>query len=529
MFATLTIDQSGVDQRDWSVDRTEDAPMNLRVFTGDNGDSGPIRSTLSNAGSRARSRERMRAAQKAVGTTFMPASPRTRATIRTAGINTPAVLTPRTSKPSPCVADGGPDTSATAQPMTPVADVRAMVASELAKIMAGFIPAAAVPPAPPAVVELVPAAASPDETLVDLYEKHLAPAERLKNEPRTVRADLSRIARFQEWLDSRALRMGIPQRAYFEVIASGKDCMLDYAAWIRSQPKGSSSASVSQAMNAIKKLFKVAIENGWLAKMPKFPCKGDINEMSASTDDEEECVFKAEPVALDEFRRMMSPEVLAGCKWPRLGNVSPALFWETVLVSHMAYGFRSQDWFSREQGKLGLLWSDVLSETKCPRLDDLHCESGWAWFLVHKTKKKAKRAKKPQKLLVPLSRRMRELIEMFRGIHPERVFPLARNGRSWCREFRGILQRAGLDDASRQAAEKPVIELSLGQEKVASFRKGCADLWADHVDGSAASYMLKHSVSEDKDKVSDVTREHYLRFYRPLKDIVPALESLPIW
>jgi integrase len=173
------------------------------------------------------------------------------------------------------------------------------------------------------------------------------------------------------------------------------------------------------------------------------------------------------------------------------------------------------------------MWSDVITETRCPRLEDLHNEHGWVWYLVHKTKKKSQRAAKPVKLLVPLSRRLRESIELFRGIDPERVFPLPCNGKYWSDQVCGILERAGLDDASRKAARKPSIELSLGQKSVASFRKGCAAMWADHVSESAASYLLKHSVTEGG--VSAITREHYLQAYRPLREIVPALETLPLW
>lgn len=366
----------------------------------------------------------------------------------------------------------------------------------------------------------------PLPSLVELYKEHLAPREMEKgNEPRTVRADISRIQKFQDWLDAGALRNTTPQRAYLQCFGESKDLLSDYSRFIRSQDVGNSSATVSQALNAIMKLARWAFENGQLAKVPKYPTKGDVNVMRLQEDDSD---FRAEPVTVEELRRMLSPEVLDACDWPRLGNVPPAKFWETVLLSHYCLGFRTQDWFaSRTTGKTGLMWSDVLSDTQCPRLKDLHNEHGWAWYIVHKTKKKSQRAAKPVKLLVPLSQKLRERIELFRGIHPERVFPLPCNGRYWASAVQGILLRAGLDDASRIAAKKPCIELSLGQKAVASFRKGCADMWAGHVDEAAASYLLQHSVSDGK--VSAVTLEHYLRVYRPLRDIVPALETLPIW
>jgi hypothetical protein len=357
-------------------------------------------------------------------------------------------------------------------------------------------------------------------SLVELYRTNLEPKELLQNEVKTVRADIQRIVKFQAWLEQRS------QTPLLHHIAEKKDILSDYARHLRTQEKGCSSASCGQALNAIMKLLRWSAEAGLIAKAPKSPCRGDVNMMRpASTDNSD---FQGEPVTLDEFAKLMRPEVLNGCRWPRLGNVSPGEFWECVLLSHFVFGFRSQDWFpARTNDKAGLLWADIVDGTQCPKLDDLSNPHGWLWYLVHKTKKKSQRAAKPVKLLVPIPGRLRHLIEQFRGLDPERVFPLTSNSRYWSREWTGILERAGLDDASRTLARKPVIKLSLGQKSVASFRKGCASMWADHVDESAASYLLKHSVTDGA--VSAITREHYLQAYRPLRAIVANLETLPIW
>lgn len=373
----------------------------------------------------------------------------------------------------------------------------------------------------------------PSESLVDLYREHLEPRELLKNEPRTVRADITRVQNFQNWLEMEnpnvfsAQRITTPRGAHLRIVAENKDILFDYSRWMRNQDSGNSAATVMHSMNAVMKLFRWCAEAGLLKKAPKYPTKGDLNEMRPESDSDD-CEFQGEPVTVEEFRRMSAPEVLACCEWPRLGNISPATFWETVLLSHMVFGFRSQDWFAaRTNDKTGLLWSDLITETQCPRLEDLHNPHGWLWYLVHKTKKKSKRAAKPTRLLVPLPSRLRELIEMFRGLDPVRVFPLQNNSRYWSAEFQGILLRAGLDRETRKAAKKPEIQLSLGQKKIASFRKGCASMWADHCCEEAASYLLQHSVSDGK--VSAITREHYLKIYRPLRRIVPALETLPVW
>jgi hypothetical protein len=187
-----------------------------------------------------------------------------------------------------------------------------------------------------------------------------------------------------------------------------------------------------------------------------------------------------------------------------------------------------QDWFAELSTlKKGLLWSGVIEEPVCPRMPELSHESGWLWFLVHKTKKKDAKKRRNPRLLIPMPARIRELLQPYKGLHPERVFPVPCNKRSSAREFHAILKRAGLDDESRVKAGRPIIRLSEGKKHIASFRKGCSDMWADAVSEVASSYMLKHSVLDSQ--VSATTRDHYLRAYRPLKDIVPAVESLPIW
>jgi hypothetical protein len=405
--------------------------------------------------------------------------------------------------------------------MTPGVDVRSLVAEELAKMFSGILPAQQTQP----VVTVTPSLVVTTETLVELYTSNLLPAEMLRNEARTVRADLARVGRFEEWLQKSAQRISTPLRNPFESIAQNKHILFDYARFVRSQPEGNSTATVLQAMNAIMKLARWAKETGRLSSLPKYPTRGDCNEMRIQ---DQESEFQGEPVTLGELRQMMNPEVLNGCTWPEFANVTPAAFWRGVLLAHYCLGFRSQDWFAvRTTDKAGLLWSDIVTETQCPRLEDLHSEHGWAWYLVHKTKKKSRRAAKPVKLLVPLSRELREFIELFRGLDAERVFPLPSNSRYWSQQIQGILFRAGLDPESRTSAHKPVIQLSLGQKSVASFRKGCAAMWSDHVSESAASYLLQHSVTDGK--VSAITREHYLKIYRPLLDIVPAMETLPIW
>lgn len=489
--------------------------MNLRLFTGDNGETGPeFRASTTNG----RLRARERAGRKAAGTSFQPSSPRMRATLRTAGIR-PAVLTPK-PKSSPTVSESGAGSSAASVEGTQAADVRLLIASEVGRYLSGLLPVAQ--PAPVVQESPVPTCT---ETLIELYETHLAPGEFQKNEAKTVRADISRIRKFQNWLDSGALRNTTPQRAYIECLAV-KDVLFDFARFIRSQETKNSTATAMQAMNAIMKLARWAVENGHLKKVPKQPTRGDANEMNERLDEDDE--FQGEPVTIPELMAMKSRSVLDGCDWPCFDGITPAEFWEGCLDACYEQGFRLQDWFAvYTTNREGLLWEDVITDTRCPKLDDLHNEFGWVWYVVNKTKKKAKRARKPVRQLAPLSRRTREFIEKFRGKDKRRVFPLPCNGRYWSAQVQGILLRAGLDDETRISQNKPIIKLTLGQAKVANLRKGCADMWASHLSEAASTYFLKHSVSDDE--VSRITREHYLKIYRPLKEIVPAMQSLPIW
>jgi hypothetical protein len=297
-----------------------------------------------------------------------------------------------------------------------------------------------------------------------------------------------------------------------------------YAEVLRAQPKGNSSAMASKALSSVGKLAGACVRAGMLQQKPETVSKSTINLLRPRT--EEQRRVKAVPVTLGELQAMLA--VVDGCKWPRLGKVKPSVFWQTSLLAHYVYGFRSQDWFAaRSAEKKGLLWSGVITSSQCPVLDDLHNAAGWAWYLVHKTAKKDEAAERPSDVLVPLSSKMRELIEGFRGLDPERVFPMANNSRTYSQEFSKLLERAGLSDDARRSEGKPIIRLSLGQRNVASFRKGSSALWAKYVSRAASSYMLHHAVSEEG--VAKMTAESYLQNEEILRDIVAKIETLPIW
>jgi hypothetical protein len=297
-----------------------------------------------------------------------------------------------------------------------------------------------------------------------------------------------------------------------------------YAEFLRSQAKGNSSAMASKALSAVGKLAGACVRVGMLKQKPETVSKSTINLLRPRT--EEQRRVKAVPVTVAELQAMLA--VVDSAKWPRLGNVKPSVFWQTSLLAHYVYGFRSQDWFAaRSAEKKGLLWSGVISSSQCPALDDLHNAAGWAWYLVHKTAKKDEAAERPSDVLVPLSAKMRDLLEQFRGLDADRVFPLANNSRTYSEEFARLLDRAGLSDDARRNENKPIIRLSLGQRNVASFRKGSSALWAKYVSRAASSYMLHHAVSEEG--VAKMTAESYLQNEEILRGIVAKIESLPVW
>jgi hypothetical protein len=358
-------------------------------------------------------------------------------------------------------------------------------------------------------------------SLVDLYDELLSGIDKERRvSVKTIRDNRAALDKFETW-----------GRSQHRVVAGRPLSLLEqpkilrsYAEFLRAQPKGNSSAMASKALSAIGKLAGACVRAGLLKQKPETVSKSTINLMRPLT--EQERRIKAVPVTVAELQAMLS--VVDGCKWPRLGKVKPAVFWQTNLLAHYVYGFRSQDWFAaRSAEKQGLLWSGVITETQCPFLDDLHNDAGWALYLVHKTANKDEAADRPSDVLVPLSWKMRELIEQFRGLDPDRVFPMKNNSRTYSEEFSKLLERAGLSDEMRREEKKPIIRLSLGQRKVASFRKGSSAMWAKHVSRAASSYMLHHAVAEQG--VAKMTAECYLQHEDVLRDIVEKIETLPIW
>jgi hypothetical protein len=358
-------------------------------------------------------------------------------------------------------------------------------------------------------------------SLVDLYDELLAASDKEKRvSVKTIRDNRAALHKFEAW-----------GKAQHRVVADRPLSLLEqpkilrgYAEFLRSQAKGNSSAMASKALSAVGKLAGACVRVGMLKQKPETVSKSTINLLRPRT--EEQRRVKAVPVTVAELQAMLA--VVDSAKWPRLGKVKPSVFWQTSLLAHYVYGFRSQDWFAaRSAEKKGLLWSGVISSSQCPALDDLHNAAGWAWYLVHKTAKKDEAAERPSDVLVPLSAKMRDLLEQFRGLDPERVFPLANNSRTYSEEFARLLDRAGLSDESRRKDNKPIIRLSLGQRNVASFRKGSSALWAKYVSRAASSYMLHHAVSEEG--VAKMTAESYLQNEEILRDIVAKIETLPVW
>ncbi len=358
-------------------------------------------------------------------------------------------------------------------------------------------------------------------SLVDLYDELLAASDRERRvSVKTIRDNRAALNKFEDW-----------GRAQHRVVAGRPLSLLEqpkilrgYAEFLRAQLKGNSSAMASKACSAIGKLAGACVRSGMLKHKPETVSKSTINLLRPRT--EEQRRVKAVPVTVAELQAMLA--VVDGCKWPRLGKVKPSKAWEAFLKGHYGYGFRSQDWVAaRSSEKKGLLWSGVITSSQCPVLDDLQNEPGWVWYLVHKTAHKDEAAERPSDVLVPLSWNMRELLEEFRGIDDERVFPMANNSRTYSEEFRKLLERAGLSDESRRKDGKPIIRLSLGQRNVASFRKGCSAMWAKHVSRAASSYMLHHAVSEEG--VAKMTAESYLQNEEILRDICAKIETLPIW
>jgi hypothetical protein len=386
------------------------------------------------------------------------------------------------------------------------------------------------PPGETPPTETSPEQNEPSETLVQLYDRLLTEQDREKRvKVATIRDNRSFLAAFELWASGRVnikpaddTRITIPRVVPLKMLEI-PGVLKDYAKHLRSKSSGASESMCTKALAAIGKLAGACQRAGLIAARPVKPSRPSIKLLKPRSKSERR--MKAVPVTVDELRAMLA--VVDGCQWPQLGTVPPGTFWKTCLLSHYCYGFRSQDWFAvRSQWKQGLLWSEILTDTQCPALEDLHNPHGWASYLVHKTDTKDEEADRPSEVLVPLSATLRSLIEQFRGIDPVRVFPLPQTHRSYDREFSKILERSGLSDASRTDVGKPIIRLSLGQTNVASFRKGCAAMWRRHLSAAAASYLLHHA---DDSGAAKTTAEHYLQSEEILREITPAIETLPLW
>lgn len=375
----------------------------------------------------------------------------------------------------------------------------------------------ALPPVLPTPAE-APAAAN--RNLAELLDELLGPRDDERRVADKTRKDnRSILNRFQAWLEA-----SYGQNVNYLEVMQRPNVLRQYAEYLRAQPKGNSASMCVKALTTIGKLSSACVKAGLMKLKPEAPSKSAVNILKPRT--ERQRRIKAVPVTIDELKAMLA--VVDGCKWPRLGNVSPATFWETSLLSHYCYGFRSQDWFAcRTADKKGLLWSGVLDDTECPAVEGLHNAAGWCYYLVWKTAKKDEAAERPADVLVPLAPKIRELLEKFRGIDPVRVFPLANNSASYGHEFSALLDRAGLSDKARHEAGKPIIRLSLGQREVASFRKGSSAMWAKTVSRSASSYMLHHSVAEEG--VAKMTTDSYLQNEDILRQITAKIETLPLW
>lgn len=358
------------------------------------------------------------------------------------------------------------------------------------------------------------------KSLEELYDHFCMPLDIEEGvTPRWSRSNKARLREFEAWFNTRNTTPRVQSPKMLEI----PGILDDYAAHLRSRKTGTSASMCVKALSAIGKLSGFLLQAGLIRMKPAKPKASRINTLKPRT--EKQRRTKGVPVTLEELASMRA--VLSECVYPEIGSISPARYWDVCLVSHMVYGFRSQDWFAtRTKSKQGLLWSGVVTDPQCPVIPELLNEAGWIWYLVHKTKRKNEQADKPVDVLIPMSKWMRAAIEEFRGLDSERVFPTDSNSHYYSREFNGILARAGLSDADREQAGKPPIRLSLGQSGVASFRKGCAAMWKRHVSPSAASYFLHHS---DGSGAAKMTAEHYLQHEDVLRDITPAIETLPLW
>lgn len=249
------------------------------------------------------------------------------------------------------------------------------------------------------------------------------------------------------------------------VSAIDKGLLMGFRQWLQEQ--GQTNQSVRRVESTIRKILKEAVEREFLSKVPKLPKLPQKR-------------YRPSPVLLEEVQSLIDASETA--TWPKRLPVGAPLFWRAVLFAAWTVGFRTQDCVGlRDRTVSGLLWSEVVTSQRCPDASIRNCLSpcGWFDFTPRKT-----RLSCGLSVLLPIHPALAPLIEQFRGLDAQRVFPVPRSGDRFGRQFRAIREAAGVSDDVSIAGD--------GRGGRRSIRKGCRNNW-DNVELGLGEIVVPHS------------------------------------
>lgn len=248
------------------------------------------------------------------------------------------------------------------------------------------------------------------------------------------------------------------------VSAIGKGMLMGFRQWL--QKRGQSNQSVRRIESTIRKILKEAVDREIVGKVPK------LSKLTQKR-------YRPAPVVLEEVQALIDAATVA--TWPKL-PVGAAIFWRAALLAAWTVGFRTQDFIGlRDRTVTGLLWSGVVTSPRCPDASIRDCVSpcGWFDFTPRKTELSCGLS-----VLLPIHPALAPLIEKFRGLDSQRVFPVGRSGDRFARQFREIRKAAGVSDDVSISGD--------GRNGRRSIRKGCRNNW-DNVELGLGEIVVPHS------------------------------------
>lgn len=352
----------------------------------------------------------------------------------------------------------------------------------------------------PCIIRLFPATDGSGETLLAAYDRLCRPKDQQQHAAASIQSVLSGLTAFSDWYAAERGCQPVVQAVLEDASLLWGFAGSQIAARL-------SPATVLRKLLAVRKVLSAWSRQHGGGPLPEIPGAKALERMQAplTAASPFDLVQIPETVTLQEFQQLRAHCGVA--TWPRLpGGITPEQFWQTVLDCHWTYGFRSQDWFgvhtSRERG---LLWTQLSLTAECPLrpLKSIMWPHGWVCFWMRKTKRH---------VAMPLSSRVRSHIELFRGLHPERVFPIPWCKQQYYRAFHQIRAAAGVDQ-----------RITLSGRSSPSLRKGCTVFWDNVAGGHLTSAVLGHAVRSTASR-SHITDRYYAQL---LRQVCQHIEDVP--